>query len=300
MTAPLQYENNAVDGAFCNTPMGTKQLTSQLYFIGTPIGNLGDITARAIDILKNVDFVVAEDTRHSRVLLNHYGITTPMMAYHKFNEQRMAEKIIQRVKTGETCGVISDAGLPGVSDPGFRLLSLAIQQNVRYTVIPGPTAVTTAVLLSGCVYERFMFCGFLPPKSAQRRKELLTVRHSADLLVFFESPQRIVSCLEDIEAVYGDCMVVVVREMTKIYEEVIRGTVQEVLSRLKLAPIKGEIVLLVQQQKIDTRPPAGSFEDDMQKLHSVFPHLTRKDMVKIISLACGIDKREVYKSVMEK
>ncbi len=217
-----------------------------LSVIPTPIGNLGDITIRALEILKQVDFILAEDTRVSGKLLRHYAIKKPMIAYHANNEHKRVDQIISRLSQGEHAALITDAGTPGISDPGFLLVRYCLDQNIEVQCLPGPTAFVPALVVSGLPCHRFYFEGFLPHKKGRKARieYLSTLR---DTFILYESPHRILRCLEELIAFCGpDRAACVCRELTKMYEEVIRGTLQEICEwAQKKGRVKGEIVLVI-------------------------------------------------------
>jgi 16S rRNA (cytidine1402-2'-O)-methyltransferase len=216
-----------------------------LFLVATPIGNLGDITLRAIETLKAVDVIAAEDTRHSGNLLRHLEIRKPLLSYHAHNEARRTQELLARLEAGEKVAIISDAGMPGISDPGHRLLRACIERGLPYTIIPGPSAVLTALVGSGFPAERFFYGGFLPTKSGQRERELLAANARQETSIFFESPYRLVRSLEVCAAHYPTRLVCVARELTKQFEEFRIGTAPELLAHYSARTVKGEIVFLV-------------------------------------------------------
>jgi 16S rRNA (cytidine1402-2'-O)-methyltransferase len=216
-----------------------------LYLVATPIGNLGDISARALEILREVDLIAAEDTRHSGNLLRHYQITKPLVSYHEHNEARRTAELLTSLEAGRKVALITDAGLPAISDPGHRLIDACIQRGLPYSVIPGPSAVLTALVGSGFPTERFCFCGFLPVKSGQRERELLEAANRTETTVFFESPHRLIKTLETAARLLPDRLLCVARELTKQFEEYRRGSAPELLAHYAATPARGEIVLLV-------------------------------------------------------
>lgn len=218
-----------------------------LYIVGTPIGNLGDVSFRAIETLKAVDLIMAEDTRHSRRLTERYGITTHLMSCHKFNEVQRAEQMIDRIRNGESVAMVTDSGMPGISDPGARVVALCREAGLPVTSIPGPAAITTAVALSGFGEKGFVFAGFLPHKSGGRMRTLLKWA-AADLpVVFYESPYRLMKLLGEIEEHLGaDRIVFVGRELTKKFEELSTGTAAEIRGHYAERKVKGECVVIVQ------------------------------------------------------
>jgi 16S rRNA (cytidine1402-2'-O)-methyltransferase len=216
-----------------------------LYVVATPIGNLGDITLRALEILRDVDLVAAEDTRHSGILLKHYKIDKPFVSYHEHNEAMRTAQLIERLAAGEKIALITDAGMPGFSDPGTRLIRECIKRELAFTVIPGPSSILTALLGSGFSMERFCFRGFLPNKSGGRERELRAAAERDETTVFFESPYRLAKTLKACGDLMQDRQLCVARELTKKFEEFRRGTAAELLAHYEARPAKGEIVLVI-------------------------------------------------------
>lgn len=216
-----------------------------LYVVSTPIGNLGDITHRALHILGNVDVIAAEDTRTSRVLLDHYGIATPLVSYFIQNELRRIPELVQRLKTGGSVAVVSDAGTPGISDPAFALVRAALQDGAQVISIPGASAMLTALVASGLPTERFVFEGFLPHKKG-RKTRIGQIAGEPRTVVLYESPHRIERTLADLAEAIGERRAVLARELTKKFEEMRRGTVRELLEGVRSVPPRGEIVLVIE------------------------------------------------------
>jgi len=225
--------------------MSRQKERGKLYLVSTPIGNLEDITLRALRILKEVDLIACEDTRRTRILLGHHGISTALTSLYDEIEQKKGEVLVGRLLAGQSVAYVSDAGTPLISDPGYRLVRQAIEARVPVVPVPGPSAAVAALSVSGLPSDRFAFCGFLPAKSARRQSMLRDLKDMPMTLVFYESPRRIVESLRDIRDVLGERQVVVARELTKLFEEVLRGPVGEVIGRLEGADIRGEITLLV-------------------------------------------------------
>lgn len=216
-----------------------------LYIVPTPIGNLGDITLRALEVLKGVDLILAEDTRTSGKLLSHYGISTPRRSYHMHNEHRVAAGIVEELAKGASMALISDAGTPGISDPGFLLVRAGLEAGIRVECLPGATALIPALVASGYPSDRFVFEGFLPQKKG-RQTRLQALAEESRTMVFYESPHKLLKTLEQFEATFGKQRPVSVsRELTKLYEETVRGTLEEVLAHFRKHPPKGEFVLVV-------------------------------------------------------
>lgn len=222
---------------------------SMLYVVGTPIGNLGDISPRALETLEKVDFIAAEDTRVSLKLLNHFGIKKPMISYFEHNRREKGEIIVDRILGGETCAVITDAGMPAVSDPGEDLVALCHERGVRVSVVPGPSAFVAALALSGMNVGRFTFEGFLSMNKQSRREHLASVRDEKRTMLFYEAPHKLAATLKDLYETLGDRQITIVREITKIHEEVIRTTLSDASEKYADNSLKGEIVLVIEGKK---------------------------------------------------
>jgi len=216
-----------------------------LYVVATPIGNLGDITLRALEILKDVDLVAAEDTRHSGILLKHYQIDKPLISYHEHNEAMRTAQLVERLAAGEKVALITDAGTPGLSDPGARLIRACTKRQLDFTIIPGPSSILTALVGSGFSAEKFFFCGFLPVKGGQRERELRSAAAREETSIYFESPYRLTKTLKASIDILQDRQLCVARELTKKFEEFRRGTAAELLAHYESHPPKGEIVLVI-------------------------------------------------------
>ena len=216
-----------------------------LYVVATPIGNLGDITLRALEVLRDVDLVAAEDTRHSGILLKHFGIKKSLISYHEHNEAMRTAELAERLAGGENIALITDAGIPSLSDPGARLIRKCIERNLPYTIIPGASAILTALVGSGFPLERFCFRGFLPVKGSQRERELRVAMERTETSIFFESPYRLVKTLTACSNIMPDRKLCVARELTKKFEEFRRGTASELLAHYTVHPARGEITLLI-------------------------------------------------------
>ncbi|HFS67623.1 MAG TPA: 16S rRNA (cytidine(1402)-2'-O)-methyltransferase [Flavobacteriia bacterium] len=225
-------------------------MEGKLYIVPTPIGNLQDMTFRAIAVLKNADLILAEDTRTSGKLLKHFDIDTPQRSFHKFNEHKIVNQLVEQMQQGQTFALISDAGTPAISDPGYLIVHKAIEQNIPVETLPGATAFVPALVNSGLPAERFVFEGFLPVKKG-RKTRLESLENEARTMIFYESPHKLLKTLKDFETYFGpDRQVSVSREISKLYEETIRGTLQEVREKFEQKPsIKGEFVIVLQGQK---------------------------------------------------
>jgi 16S rRNA (cytidine1402-2'-O)-methyltransferase len=217
-----------------------------LYLVSTPIGNLDDITLRALRVLKEVDLVAAEDTRHTGLLLKHYDLKKSLTSYHDFNKERKAPVLIERLKANRSVAVCSDAGTPGISDPAYYLVRLAIRENIKIVPVPGASAFLSALVISGLPTDRFTFEGFLPAKPGKRKKRLEELREEKRTIIFYESPHRLVRMMDDLAEILGQRRVVVARELTKKFEEVLRGTPGTITQSLGARKIRGELVVLVE------------------------------------------------------
>lgn len=269
-----------------------------LHVVATPIGNLKDISFRALATLASADAVIAEDTRVTKTLLAHYGIATPLVAYHEHNAAVMRPHLIARLKTGAALALVSDAGTPLVSDPGFKLVADALAENIDVVPIPGPSAVLAALVVAGLPTDRFFFEGFLPPRSAARRRRIAELAAVPGTLVFFESPRRLAEVLEDLAAVLGARPAAIARELTKHYETVRRGSLPELAAALASEePPKGEIVLLVGPP--DSAAPELATEDLDAKLERALETLSVKDAAAVVSAETGQPRRKVYARAVE-
>jgi 16S rRNA (cytidine1402-2'-O)-methyltransferase len=269
----------------------------KLYIVSTPIGNLEDITLRAIRTLKEVDVIAAEDTRHSRKLLNHYGITKPVISYWSEKEKIRSEEMIEKLRLGLSIAIISDAGTPGISDPGAVLIKRAIDEGVNVISIPGPSAAIAALSVSGLSTEEFTFIGFLPPKAAQRQKRLNELALEPRTLIFYEAPHRILDTLSDMKEIFAGRNAVLAKEITKMHEEILRGTISEILDMLETRTIAGEYVIIVEGKSKE----AVSIEEALQEIKSLMKRgKGRKEAAKIIAEQYGLSKKELYdKSIVK-
>jgi len=226
-----------------------------LFLVATPIGNLEDVTARALRVLREADLVAAEDTRHTRRLLQHFGIPAQVVSLHEHNERARAASLVERVRGGQNVALVTDAGSPGIADPGYPVVRAAVAEGVRVESVPGPSAVIAALQVSGLPTDAFLFAGFLPPRSAARRRRLEELSERRETVVVFESPHRIEACLEDLEAVWGERPLALARELTKVHEQVLRGTAREVRGALRAEWRRGEMVLVLGGLTRATRRP---------------------------------------------
>jgi 16S rRNA (cytidine1402-2'-O)-methyltransferase len=266
-----------------------------LYVVATPIGNLEDMTYRAVRILKEADWIACEDTRTTRRLLDHYGIQTRSLSYHEHNEASRTEELVARLQQGDKGALVSDAGTPLLSDPGYRIVRAAVEAGIKVEALPGASALLAGLVVSGLPTDQFHFGGFLPPKQGQRTRLLESLRDEPATLIFYEAPHRIIESLNDIETTLGAREVVAARELTKLHEEVLRGTPAEIRASLESRDaIRGEFVVLIakadEHQHDDT--PADEAVEAL-----VRAGVNRMDAMKTIARQRGLSKRDVYKLV---
>ena len=275
-------------------------MRGSLYVIATPIGNLEDITLRALRLLGEVDLIACEDTRHTRKLLSHYQISKPTVSYHEHNERERTVELIERLQSGTSVALVSDAGTPLVSDPGFRLVREAIAHGIEVVPVPGPSALIAALAASGLTTDEFYFAGFLPSKPAQRRARLARLAGIPATLIFYEAPHRIKATLADARAALGNRQCVLARELTKVHEEFIRGTLDEVAQALPESDVRGELVMLVGpliEGAAEPEEPARSVAEDVAALMRN-EGLDRRAALKRVARARGLSKSEAYRCLM--
>jgi 16S rRNA (cytidine1402-2'-O)-methyltransferase len=281
------------------TVSATKQtkLTPGLYLVGTPIGNLQDITLRALRVLEQADSIACEDTRETQKLLHHFGIKTPLVSYHAHNEQERAATLVEELKLGKRIAVVTDAGMPGISDPGVRLAREAIRAGIAVIPIPGANAALSALVGSGLATESFLFKGFLPSKAGERRSALEGFRGLDATLIFYEAPHRILGTLGDIEAVWGaSCRVVVARELTKLHEEFLRGPVASVRGELAGRDrVRGEITLLIEAARDEVAPSVLTISARLTELAA--DGIEEKEALKRVARERGMGKSEAYREL---
>lgn len=270
-----------------------------LYIVATPIGNLEDITLRAVRILGEVDLIAAEDTRHTMKLLNACGVRAPMTSLFDFNERAKSASIIRKLEEGHNVAYVSDAGTPGISDPGYVLINAAVRSGIRVVPVPGPSAALAAISVSGLPMDSFAFYAFLPHADGKRRNLLGSLRGERKTMIFYESPRRLVSTLQAMEDVFGgERKIVIARELTKIHEEIIRGSVHDVLVKLEDTEIKGEITIVL----AGAEAPESVSEDELRALFDQFrkdPARTTKDIVRMICEETGLPKSQIYPRVLQ-
>jgi 16S rRNA (cytidine1402-2'-O)-methyltransferase len=282
-----------------NNDRGTLGPGSALYLVATPIGNLEDITLRALRVLKEVDVIACEDTRQTQKLLTHYGIHTRTVSYHEHNEMTKAAELVVDLESGAKIALVTDAGMPGISDPGFRLITLAIRHHVPVVPIPGASAYLAALVASGLPTDSFRFSGFLPAKSGQRRKLLESVSDTPRTQVFYEAPHRLLETLTDVVQVLGaERHIVVAREVTKLHEEFLRGRAGDVLDQLKKrAEVKGEITLLIAKPEAHDVKSETSNVSIAQRVREIMAadNVDEKSALKKVAKERGIGKSEAYR-----
>jgi 16S rRNA (cytidine1402-2'-O)-methyltransferase len=266
--------------------------TGTLYVVATPIGNLEDMTYRAVRILGEVDLIAAEDTRHSRKLLAHFGVQKPLVSYHDHNERQRQERLIEKLQKGETIALISDAGTPCIADPGYRLIASCYDAGIRVVPVPGPSATITALSAAGVGTDRFAFEGYLPNKTKARKDLLRQLNGEQRTLVFYEAPHRLSATLSDVAEILGpERHIVIARELTKLHEEFFRGAVSDAVERFEREPARGELVLILPPS---TRGPQMNVRDALRKLLDE-GDLSRREAVKLIAKEYGLPSSDVYR-----
>ena len=268
--------------------------TGVLYIVATPIGNLEDITLRAIRVLKEADAIAAEDTRHTQKLLSKFAIHTPLTSYHDHNKEEKAPVLVSRLLEGKSIALVSDAGTPGISDPGYFLINLAIDQKVPVVPIPGATAAIAALSVSGLPTDRFVFEGFLPSKHTARMKRLTELAKEERTLIFYEAPHRIMQALEDMQTVLGDRKAVLTRELTKVHEQVLRGRIPDVRRQLEAGSMKGEFTIIVEAAASGADRVNISAEEYLKNL-ILHRGLPKKEAIAVAAHDLGVPKKEIYK-----
>ncbi len=297
MSAPKPQDRDAKPPERASAPA--------LYLVGTPIGNLEDITLRALRILKEVDLIACEDTRQTQKLLNHYNIATRTVSYHEHNEMTRAAELVKDLQEGASVALVTDAGMPGISDPGFRMISLAIRHHVPVVPIPGASAFLAALVASGLATDSFRFSGFLPAKRGERRAALEAIKTSPCTQVFYEAPHRVVEALTDVVEVLGDARhVVIAREVTKLHEEFLRGRAGEVLGTLKSRDaVKGEITLLIGKSEVEEGHGAADAASARVSIRARLEQIMAEEKIdekaalKKVARERGVSKSEAYREL---
>lgn len=270
-------------------------MKGKLYLVATPIGNLEDITYRAINILKNVDVIAAEDTRHTLKLLNHFNISKPLISYYRHNEDIRSETIIKKLKNGEDIAIVSDAGTPGISDPGEEIVKNAIEENIDIIPIPGSCAAINALIASGLNTKEFTFLGFLPLNKKLRKEKLEEIKEYKKTIIIYEAPHKILNTINDLEKILEDRKVVIARELTKIHEEFIRGTISEIKNKLENP--KGEFVIIIEGSKNVENKEKNINLLTIEEHYNYYLEkgYEKKEIIKLIAKDRKVSKNEIYK-----
>ena len=275
-------------------------MIGKLYIVATPIGNLEDITLRALRVLKEVDLIAAEDTRQTLKLLNHYEINKPLISYHRHNEETKSEILIEKLRNGENIALVSDAGTPGICDPGEEVIKKAIEDNIEVIPIPGACAMINALIVSGISTKEFEFLGFLPLNKKLRRQKLKEIENSSKTIIIYEAPHKMKTTLGDLKEILKDRKIVLARELTKIHEEFIRKSIDELLSEIDT--IKGEMILIIEGNRIDTEECKNFDEISLEDHYKLYEEkgLNKKEIIKQIAKDRNVNKNEIYMYFLEK
>ena len=269
----------------------------KLYICPTPIGNLEDITLRTLRILKEVDLIAAEDTRHTIKLLNHYEIKKPLTSYHEHNIKEKGIELIDRLNKGENIALVSDAGMPGISDPGQDLIGLAVEEDIQIVILPGPTASIAALVVSGLNTDKFVFEGFLSSKKKERIDQLNAIKDEKRTMIIYESPHRLLDSLDNMLTTLGNRRIAIVRELTKIYEEIFRGTIEEGIDKFSSEKIRGEFVLIIEGNQEEHVEIHINIEEELRKF--INQGLSKKESVKRVAEEFKLPKNQVYQISLE-
>jgi 16S rRNA (cytidine1402-2'-O)-methyltransferase len=272
-------------------------MPGSLYVVATPIGNLEDITLRALRVLKEVDLIAAEDTRHTQTLLRHYDIRTPLTSYHEHNERSKARPLVERLLDGDSIALLSDAGTPAISDPGYRLVVEAVRAGIQVIPLPGASALAAVLSASGLPTDRFVFEGFLPAKERERRSQLQALRRETRTLIFYEAPHRLKQSLADMEQILGDRQIVVGREVSKAHEEFLRGTIAEVMGRINDRSIKGEITIVLHGATDAIQVSEEELKNEIRRL--TVQGMRVKEISDAVSERYHVSKRAVYQLALQ-
>ncbi|MEQ8156966.1 MAG: 16S rRNA (cytidine(1402)-2'-O)-methyltransferase [Clostridiaceae bacterium] len=277
---------------------------SKLYVVPTPIGNLKDITLRALETLQSVDCIAAEDTRQTIKLLNHYNIKKPLISYHQHNELGKSKELIDRIRNGQNIALVSDAGSPGISDPGSVLIKRCIEEGIDFEVLPGATAIITALVASGCDTSKFAFRGFLPRESKEKKQLVEEVKNYKDTLIFYEAPHRLLDTLRFLRESFGNRNISVCKELTKMYETFVRGTLEEVIEHFSKITVKGEFVIVLEGKSIEeineeSRAKWETLSIEEHIIKYIDEGFSKKEAVKKVAKDRGLSKSEVYKAGLE-
>lgn len=269
----------------------------KLYIVATPIGNLEDITLRALKILQEVDVIAAEDTRHTLKLLNHFNISKPLISYHRHNEDFKVVNIIEKLKSGENVAIVSDAGTPGISDPGEIAIKAAIEEEIEIIPIPGACAMINALVASGIDTKEFIFIGFLPLNKKLRREKLKELQNSNKTVILYEAPHKLESTLSDLKQILENRSIVIARELTKIHEEFIRGKIDEVIQKTK--GIRGEIVIIIEKKVVEEKEEIKLSIEEQYEVYEK-EGMNKKDIIKKIAKDRELSKNEIYMKFIDK
>ena len=275
-------------------------MSGKLILVGTPIGNLNDMSPRAVKALEEADFIAAEDTRVTMKLLNHFGVKKPMISYFEHNKRQKGKYIVDRILSGEACVLVSDAGMPAISDPGEELVAQCLEQNVKITVVPGPSAVVSAVAISGLTTGRFTFEGFLSVNKKSRFEHLESVKNESRTMVFYEAPHKLLRTLKDFYKIFGNRKISIVRELTKVHEEVVLTTIKDAIDKYENEPIRGDFVLVVDGKKDSKQSENITLEMAVEMARRLLNEgYTVSDAAKQIAKKTSLKKSDIYKGILE-
>ena len=275
-------------------------MSGKLILVGTPIGNLNDMSPRAVKALEEADFIAAEDTRVTMKLLNHFGVKKPMISYFEHNKRQKGKYIVDRILSGEACVLVSDAGMPAISDPGEELVAQCLEQNVKITVVPGPSAVVSAVAISGLTTGRFTFEGFLSVNRKSRFEHLESVNNESRTMVFYEAPHKLLRTLKDFYKIFGNRKISIVRELTKVHEEVVLTTIKDAIDKYENEPIRGEFVLVVDGKKDSKQSENITLEMAVEMARRLLNEgYTVSDAAKQVAKKTSLKKSDIYKGILE-
>ena len=275
-------------------------MSGKLILVGTPIGNLNDMSPRAVKALEEADFIAAEETRVTMKLLNHFGVKKPMISYFEHNKRQKGKYIVDRILSGEACVLVSDAGMPAISDPGEELVAQCLEQNVKITVVPGPSAVVSAVAISGLTTGRFTFEGFLSVNKKSRFEHLESVKNESRTMVFYEAPHKLLRTLKDFYKIFGNRKISIVRELTKVHEEVVLTTIKDAIDKYENEPIRGEFVLVVDGKKDSKQSENITLEMAVEMARRLLNEgYTVSDAAKQIAKKTSLKKSDIYKGILE-
>ena len=275
-------------------------MSGKLILVGTPIGNLNDMSPRAVKALEEADFIAAEDTRVTMKLLNHFGVKKPMISYFEHNKRQKGKYIVDRILSGEACVLVGDAGMPAISDPGEELVAQCLEQNVKIAVVPGPSAVVSAVAISGLTTGRFTFEGFLSVNKKSRFEHLESVKNESRTMVFYEAPHKLLRTLKDFYKIFGNRKISIVRELTKVHEEVVLTTIKDAIDKYENEPIRGEFVLVVDGKKDSKQSENITLEMAVEMARRLLNEgYTVSDAAKQIAKKTSLKKSDIYKGILE-